>query len=93
MPLDDLGTPDDWQAVQKNWVARTTAEGVRLRSDGGDPIVALRAHFAENIERLSQQILQAEGELRSLRLQHYAFTAGLRAIDGPKIEAIITPEH
>jgi hypothetical protein len=87
MPLDDPRIPDDWS------ISLPVEGRFKAPPDGGDPIAALRAHFAENIERLSQQILQAEGELRSLQLQHRAFTAGLRALDGPKIEAIITPEH
>jgi conjugal transfer/entry exclusion protein len=68
-------------------------ERAKLRSDGGDPIVALRVHFEENVGRLGQQIDQAERELRSLQTQLRAFTAGLQALSGPEIEAIITPEH
>jgi conjugal transfer/entry exclusion protein len=79
--------------IQENWAVRTAEERAKLRSDGGDPIVALRVHFEENVGRLGQQIDQAERELRSLQTQLRAFTAGLQALSGPEIEAIITPER
>jgi hypothetical protein len=87
MPLDDFDDPK----VQRNW---GTLIGEHP-SDDGDPIAALRSHFAENIERLNWQISQAEKELRSLQAQHHGFFAGLRALNEsePKAEATVTPEH
>jgi hypothetical protein len=94
MPTDDPRVQRDDPGIQWNpAVARrmsvrphTTTLAFRAgesRSDGGDPIAALRAHFGENAKRLSQQIEQAGRELRSLQVQHDAFIAGLQALDRP----------
>jgi hypothetical protein len=78
--------------IQENWAVRTAEERAKLRSDGGDPIVALRAHFEENAERLVRQMDQAEKELRSLFAQHKAFVAALEALDAQQ-NPQVTPEH
>jgi hypothetical protein len=85
MPTDD---PRDDPRVQRGdagieWNRAVAEARAELRSDGGDPIAALRAHFTDNAKRLSQQIDQTGRELRSLQVQHDAFVAGLQALDRP----------
>jgi hypothetical protein len=83
--------------IQENWAVRTAEERAKLRSDGGDPIVALRVHFEENVERLRQQIERVDGELRSLAVQRRAFVAALEALDAEQNPRVttqhVTPEH
>jgi hypothetical protein len=78
MPTDDPRVQRGDPEIQWN-----RAVAGEPRSDGGDPVAALRAHFTDNAKRLSQQIDQTGRELRSLHVQHDAFIAGLQALDRP----------
>jgi hypothetical protein len=78
MPLDDPRLHQGWSVTGEH------------PPDGGDPIVALRNHFGENAKRLSQQIEQADKELRSLAVQHRAFLAALEALDVQQNPQVIT---